>query len=283
MITLLVIALLVIPVSLAFGSNGSSNAVKPSVVLVHGAWADSSSWGAVIARLQDQGYTVYSFPNPLRGPASDSAYLASFLATITGPIILVGHSYGGAVITMAATGNSNVKALVYVDAFATDQGETGVSLLSMPPPLGQAASCVSGDPNTVFNLVPLPNHDVDLYVKQSLFPSCFANDLPQSKAAVLASAQRPLTFSSLTEQAGAPAWKTIPSWYLVGTLDHVIPPYLQLFMANRINAHITEVKGSHLVMISHPEAVVDLIQQATQSISGSDNNGSQPTLAPISL
>src|SRR4029077_13041743 len=113
--------------------------------------------------------------------------------------------------------------------------------------------------------------------------SCFANDLPQNKAAVLASTQRPLTFSSLTEQAGAPAWKTIPSWYLVGTLDHVIPPYLQLFMANRINAHITEVKGSHLVMISHPEAVIDLIQQATQSTSGSDNTNSQQNFVPISL
>jgi pimeloyl-ACP methyl ester carboxylesterase len=284
MITLLIIALLAIPVSLAFGdSHAGSNAAKPSVVLVHGAWADSSSWSAVIAHLQDEGYTVYSFPNPLRGLASDSAYLTSFLATITGPIILVGHSYGGAVITNAATGNSNVKALVYIDAFAPKQGETGLALLSMPPPLGQAASCVAADPTTVFNFVPLPNHDVDLYVKQSLFPSCFANDLPLEKAAVLGSAQRPLVLSSLTEQGDVPAWKTIPSWYLVGTIDHVIPSYLQLFMAQRANAHITQVNGSHLVMISHPEAVVDLIQQATQSTSGSDNTNSQQTLAPTSL
>jgi pimeloyl-ACP methyl ester carboxylesterase len=120
-------------------------------------------------------------------------------------------------------------------------------------------------------------------VKQSLFPSCFANDLPQEKGAVLASTQRPLTLSTFTEQSGVPAWKTIPSWYLVGTIDNAIPPFAQLLMAQRINAHISEVRGSHLVMISHPEAVVDLIQQATQSISGSDNTSSQPTLASLSL
>lgn len=284
MITLVIIALLVIPVSLAFGnSHGSSNTVKPSVVLVHGAWADSSSWSAVIARLQDEGYTVYALANPLRGLASDSAYLASFLATITGPIILVGHSYGGAVITNAASGNSNVKALVYIDAFAPDKGESLASLTSVPPPPGQSPSCLSGDPTHVFNFVPLPNHDVDLYVKQSLFPSCFANDLSQNKGAVLASTQRPLAFSTFSDQSGVPAWKTIPSWYLVGTIDNAIPPFAQLFMAQRINAHISEVRGSHLVMISHPEAVVDLIQQATQSISGRDNTSSQPTLAPVSL
>lgn len=284
MITLIVIALLVIPVSLVFGnSHGSSSTVKPSIVLVHGAWADSSSWSAVIARLQDEGYTVYALANPLRGLASDSAYLAGFLATITGPIILVGHSYGGAVITDAATGNSNVKALVYIDAFAPDKGESLASLTSVPPPPGQSPSCLSGDPTKTFNFVPLPNNDVDLYVKQSLFPSCFANDLPQEKGAVLASTQRPLAFSTFSDQSGVPAWKTIPSWYLVGTIDNAIPPFAQLFMAQRINAHISEVRGSHLVMISHPEAVVDLIQQATQSIPGTDNTSSQPTLASISL
>src|SRR5713101_3783361 len=151
MITLVVIALLVIPVSLAFGSStSSSNTVKPSVVLVHGAWADSSSWSAVIARLQDKGYTAYAFANPLRGLPSDSAYLASYLTTITGPIILVGHSYGGDAITNAATGNPNVKALVYIDAFEPAQGETLQQLTFALP-----VSCLGGGVNlsNVFNFV----------------------------------------------------------------------------------------------------------------------------------
>lgn len=282
MTSLLILALLAVPISVVFGSSGNQT-VKPSVVLVHGAWADTSSWSSVIKHLQDEGFTVYALANPLRGLASDSAYLASFLSTINGPIILVGHSYGGAVITNAATGNSNVKALIYVDAFAPDEGESLASLSSVPPPPGQPASCLSGDPTQIFNFVPLPNHDVDLYVKQSLFPQCFANDLPQEKGAVLAAAQRPLTFSTFTDKSGSPAWKTIPSWYLVGTVDNVIPPFAQMFMAQRINAHITEVRGSHLVMISHPEAVVDLIDQATQSIQGSTTESSQTSLATATL
>ena len=284
MIAFIIVALLAIPVSVGFGISSNSeneNKVKPSVVLVHGAWADGSSWDGVIAMLQEQGFTVFAVANPLRGLASDSAYLASFLATITGPIILVGHSYGGAVITNAATGNPNVKALVFIDAFAPDEGESLASLSSVPPPPGQPASCLSGNPTQVFNFVVLPNQDVDLYVKPSLFPSCFANDLANSKGAVLASTERPLTLSTFTEKSGVPAWKTIPSWYLVGTIDNVIPPFAQLFMAQRINAHIVQVRGSHLVMISHAEAVVDLIGQAAQSIQGSPDDDSQAMLAPV--
>ena len=278
-VSLLILALLAVPISVVFGSSANQT-VKPSVVLVHGAWADTSSWSSVIKHLQDEGFTVYAFANPLRGLASDSAYLASFLSSINGPIILVGHSYGGAVITNAATGNSNVKALIYVDAFAPDNGESLGSLSSVPPPPGQPSSCLSGDPTQIFNFVPLSNHDVDLYVKQSLFPSCFANDLSPETGAVLAATQRPLTFSTFTDKSGAPAWKTIPSWYLVGTLDNVIPPFAQMFMAQRINAHITQVRGSHLVMISHPEAVVDLVNQATGSIQGTTPESSQTSLAP---
>ena len=282
MISLLILVLLAVPISVVFGSSGNQT-VKPSVVLVHGAWADTSSWSSVIKHLQDEGFTAYAFANPLRGLASDSAYLASFLSTISGPIILVGHSYGGAVITNAATGNSNVKALIYIDAFAPDNGESLGSLSSVPPPPGQPASCLSGDPTQIFNFVPLPNQDVDLYVKQSLFPSCFANDLSPDKGAVLAATQRPLTFSTFTDKSGAPAWKTIPSWYLIGTIDNVIPPFAQMFMAQRIGAHITEVRGSHLVMISRPEAVVDLIDQATQSIQGSATESPQTSLATATL
>src|SRR5437870_8226314 len=177
-IPLIIIALLAIPASVTFGSTRNvANVVKPSIDLVHGAWADGSSWSRVVGLLQVQGYTVYVPPNPLRGLTSDSAYIASFLQTITGPIILVGHSYGGAVITNAATGNPNVKALVYVDAFAPDQGESLASLSSVPPPAGQSPSCVSGDPTQVFNFVPLTGGDIDLYIKPSLFPSCFANGI----------------------------------------------------------------------------------------------------------
>ena len=254
--------------------------VKPSIVLVHGAWADGSSWSRVVGLLQVQGYTVYVPPNPLRGLASDSAYVASFLQSITGPIILVGHSSGGAVITNAATGNSNVKALVYVDAFAPDEGESLASLSSVPPPPGQSPSCLAGDPTKVLNFVPLTGGDVDLYVKPSLFPSCFANDLPPNEGAVLASTQRPLTLSTLSQTSGVPAWKTIPSWYLVGTIDNVIPAFAQLFMAQRINANIIQVRASHLSMISHPTAVVGLIDQATLSIQGSLDASSQQTPVP---
>jgi len=280
-IPLIILALLAVPASVAFGSSSNaSNIVKPSVVLIHGAWADGSSWSRVVSLLQTHGYTVYVPPNPLRGLTSDSAYIASFLQTITGPIILVGHSYGGAVITNAATGNPNVKALVYVDAFAPDQGESLASLSSVPPPAGQSPSCVSGDPTQVFNFVPLNGGDVDLYVKPSLFPSCFANDLPPNEGAVLASTQRPFALSALPQPSGVPAWKTIPSFYLVGTIDNVIPPFAQLFMAQRANATIVQVRGSHLVMISHPTAVVGLIDQATLSIQDSLDTSSQQTLTP---
>src|SRR5216117_2542538 len=235
-IPLVIIALLAIPASVTFGSTRNiANMVKPSIVLVHGAWADGSSWSRVVGLLQVQGYTVYVPQNPLRGLASDSAYLASFLQSITGPIILVGHSYGGAVITNAATGNSNVKALVFVDAFVPDEGESLGDLATAPPPPGQNGSCLGGDPTQVFNFVPIAG-DVDLYIKPSIFPSCFADDLKADKAAVLASEQRPLVLSVLGEKSGVPAWKTIPSWYLIGTLDLVIPPFAQFFMAQRAHA-----------------------------------------------
>jgi len=282
-IPLAILALLIVPAYVVAARSDTGSGPKPSIVLVHGAWADGSSWSSVIKRLQQQGYTVYAPANPLRGLTSDSAYIASFLQSISGPIILVGHSYGGAVITNAATGNPNVKALVYIDAFAPDQGESLASLSSVPPPPGQSPSCLSGDPTTVFNFVPLTGGDTDLYVKPSLFPSCFANDLPPNEGAVLASTQRAFALSALPQLSGVPAWKTIPSFYLVGTIDRAIPPFAQLFMAQRAGATIVQVRGSHLVMISHPEAVGDLINQAAGTISGSSNASSGLTLAPTSL
>ncbi len=235
----------------------------PTIVLEHRAWADGSSWSGVVRRLQRAGYTVDAPPNPLRGLSGDSAYLASFLATVAGPIILVGHSYGGAVITNAATGNPNVKALVYIDAFIPDQGDTLARLLGAQP-----GSCLGGDPTQVFNFVPdpgAPAGDVDLYIKPALFPSCFANEVSAAKAAVLAAVQRPLALNATSDPSGAPAWKTIPSWSLIGTDDHVIPPVEQRIMSQRAGAHITEVRASHLSPVDRPDAVADIITQAVHA------------------
>ena len=282
-IPLAILALILIPAYVVAAKSDTVSAAKLSIVLVHGAWADGSSWSRVIALLQDKGYTVYAPANPLRGLTSDSAYIADFLHTITGPIVLVGHSYGGAVITNAATGNPNVKALVFVDAFAPDQGESLGQLSSIPSPPGLSPSCLAGDPTQVFNFVPLTGGDVDTYVKQSLFPSCFANDLPPSQGAILASTQRALSLSVLPEKSGAPAWKTIPSWYLVGTIDRAIPSWAQLFMAQRAGSTIVQVRASHLAMISHAPAVSGLIQQAAQTVTSNSDTNSQLALAPASL
>jgi pimeloyl-ACP methyl ester carboxylesterase len=235
---------------------------KPTVVLEHGAWADASGWDKVILRLQEDGFTVYAPPNPLRGVSYDSTYLADFLSTIPGPVVLVGHSYGGFVITNAATGNPNVKALVYVDAFIPAQGETLLGLTSAQP-----GSCLGGN---AFNFVPYPGGpagDVDTYIKPSLVPSCFASGLPPSQAAVIAATQRPLAASTLQEPSGSPAWKTIPSWDVIGTTDQVLPPAEQLFMAHRAGAHITDVHAGHLSMIADPKAVARVIEQAAQAAS----------------
>jgi len=237
-----------------------SSEPKPSIVLVHGAWADSGAWDGVIRKLQADRYTVYALPNPLRGLATDAAYLADFLYSISGPIVLVGHSYGGAVITNAATGDSQVKALVYVDAFAPDQGQTLAQLLTAYP-----GSCAVP---TNLNVVPFPGAPSgvgDAYIKQSAFPSCMANDLPAAGARVLAATQRPIATSALAEPTGVPAWKTIPSWSVVGTIDNAIPLTLQLAMDNTAHAHVTEVRASHLSMVSQPSTVTNVILQAVRA------------------
>jgi pimeloyl-ACP methyl ester carboxylesterase len=268
----LAVATLVAVTAQAASAHASSSHVfrwgggpKPTIVLEHGAWADASSWDGVIRLLQDDGFTVYAPPNPLRGVSYDSSYLKDFLSTIPGPIVLVGHSYGGFVITNAATGNPNVKALVYVDAFIPAQGETLLSLTSAQP-----GSCLAGNPADIFNLVPYPGAptgDVDTYIKQSLVPSCFASGLPASQAAVIAATQRPLAASTLQEPSGTPAWKTIPSWDVIGTADEVLPPAEQLFMAKRAGAHITKVNAGHLSMIADPGVVAQVIEQAAQATS----------------
>jgi pimeloyl-ACP methyl ester carboxylesterase len=242
---------------------------KPTIVLEHGAWADASSWAGVIQRLQQAGYTVDAPPDPLRGLSYDSTYLADYLAAITGPVILVGHSYGGAVITNAATGNPDVKALVYVDAFIPAQGESLLQLIGAQP-----GSCLAGNPANVFTTVPYPgapSGDADVYLQTAPdgtypgFAQCFANGLPASEASVLAATQRPLAFSAATAPSGVPAWQTIPSWSVIGTADHAIPPAEQLIMSKRANAHITEIDAGHLSLISDPSAVTRVIIEAARA------------------
>jgi pimeloyl-ACP methyl ester carboxylesterase len=230
-------------------------------VLEHGAWADASSWYAVIKRLQRDGYTVYAPPNPLQGLPYDSATLADFLKTISGPIVLVAHSYGGMVITNAATGNPNVKALVYVDAYIPAQGDTAFGLTGAQP-----GSCLASA--NAFMAVPYPGapaNDFDTYLKAGPdlpypgFAQCFANGLPAREAAVLAATQRPIAYSAGSDPSGVPAWLTIPSWSVIGTADRVIPPAEQMFMSKRAGAHITEVDAGHLSLISDPGAVTRVI------------------------
>ena len=232
----------------AGAAAGGGHPAKPVIVLEHGSWADASSWNAVISQLQLLGFTVYAPPNPLRGLPQDSDYLHQFLTqnpALQGqPVILVAHSYGGAVITSAAVGDPNIRALVYVDAFIPDEGDTAAGLLS--------GSCVAGNLTDLFNIVPIPGvpGDADLYLKPSVVPGCFANGLPASQAAVIAATQRPLAASALGVTFGPPAWKTIPSWAVIGTEDRVIPPANQTFMAKRAGAHITDVKAGHLSLSS---------------------------------
>jgi pimeloyl-ACP methyl ester carboxylesterase len=242
-------------------SHRKSDSAKPTIVLVHGAWADSGSWNPVVSRLQRAGYTVYAPANPLEGLETDSQTLANFLHSLSGPIVLVGHSYGGTVITNAATGDDQVKALVYDNAFIPDEGQTVLDLVH--------GGCFAvPDLSTVLNFVPIPGapaEDVNTYVKPSVFPDCFANGLPAKQAAVLAATQRPLATAALSAPSGAPAWKTIPSWAIVGTDDHVIPSADQLAMANNAGADITEVKAPHLSMLSDPSVVVKVIEDAARS------------------
>jgi len=233
---------------------------KPTIVLVHGAWADASSWNAVATGLQGQDFTVLAPPNLLRGVATDAAYIASFLAQrTTGPVVLVGHSYGGFVITNAAVGNPAVKALVYVDAFIPDAGE---NLLQRT-----TGSCLGGDPTKNFNIVPFPG-GVDLYVKTEADPpfpglaECFASGLPAPETAVVAAVQRPIALNALAEPSGPPAWRTIPAWALIGTDDRVITPTEQTFMAERSHAHVATTDAGHLSLVSRPDAVTDLIVAA---------------------
>ncbi|MEU9455053.1 alpha/beta hydrolase [Streptomyces sp. NPDC048277] len=239
-------------------ASATPSTPKPTVVLVHGAFADSSSWDAVISRLERQGYPVIGVANPLRGLAGDSAYVSSVLDTIPGPVILAGHSYGGAVITDAATGHANVKALVYIAAFAPDQGETGLSILgrypgSQLPPALTVRAFPGGQ---------------DAYVDPADFRQVFAADVPAGKARLMAAGQRPVALAALAEPSSTPAWKTIPSWFLVAGADHAIPPAAEEAMALRAGSHTKVLDdASHAVLVSHPDATTHVIEAAARATS----------------
>jgi pimeloyl-ACP methyl ester carboxylesterase len=240
---------------------------NPTIVLVHGAWADGSSWNAVASELQNQGFTVFTPPNLLRGVAPDAAYISSFLAQRTsGPVVLVGHSYGGFVITNAATGGGDVKALVYVDAFVPDEGETVFQILG-----GSGSALDVPDPTTVLDLAGYPNGpegDVEAFLKPDTVHNFFAPDLNEADRWLIVQSQRPITLSANTTPSATAAWKTLPSWAVVGTEDRVIPPDTQRHMAERAGATITDVAGSHVSMVSKPQVTIDAILAAVAAVGG---------------
>ena len=246
-----------VPATAAAVTQGAKKP-NPTIVLVHGAFADASSWNEVTPLLQARGLTVYAPPNPLRGIAADAEYLRVFLSTITGPITLVGHSYGGAVITNAATGNPNIKALVYIAAYALAEDET----IGAANTLGGGTALLGQH----IQIRPFPGSgatDADAYIDPAHFREVFAQDLPARRTAVMASAQRPLVASALGTPSGAPAWRDIPSWYLVAAHDNAIPPEAERAMAARARSHTIEIASSHVAMLSHPQRVADLIRTAS--------------------
>jgi pimeloyl-ACP methyl ester carboxylesterase len=234
---------------------------RPTVVLVHGAWADTSSWDGEVAALRDDGYDVRAISNPLQGLTTDAASVASFLHSIEGPIVLVGHSYGGAVITEAAAGVPNVEALVYVDAAAPEVGETNGSLSGADSVLKQRPD------RDLFVGVPGPAGATSLYLNQDVFVDAFANDLPREEALRLWATQRAAATAAFDTPATQAAWHTIPSWYFISSGDRIITPTSERAMAERAHSQITEFPGgSHLTLISNPEAVTAVIESAASSL-----------------
>jgi pimeloyl-ACP methyl ester carboxylesterase len=232
---------------------------RPTVVLVHGAFAESASWNGVIRRLQEQGYTTIAAANPLRSVSGDAQFLASILESMEGPVVLVGHSYGGSVISNAALGKDNVKALVFVAAFAPEEGES-IAELS-----GRSPGSTLGE---TLESVPLSDGTTDFYIRQEMFHQQFAADAPAEQAALDAVTQRPLRDVAQNEGSGAPAWKSIPSWFVFGELDKNIPLEVHRFMAERAQAReVVQIEGaSHTVGASHPEEVTDVIMRAIKAV-----------------
>ncbi|MBB4684372.1 alpha/beta fold hydrolase [Amycolatopsis jiangsuensis] len=224
---------------------------KPTIVLVHGAWADSSSWAPVIERLRRDGYPVRAIADPLQGLTSDTAYVAGYLSTIDGPKVLVRHSYGGAVITNAATEVTGVKSLVYIAGFVPAAGET----------IGEVAAKSSTPLPLIATQVPA---GTEVVIDPAQFPAAFAGDLDRTTAADLATTQRPANTRAVTDASVAEGFRAIPSWALIPRQDRAISPDVQRFMTARAGARNTEVDGSHAVMLSRPDAVTELIEQAAR-------------------
>ncbi len=234
---------------------------KPTVVLVHGAWADASSWSREVAVLQAAGYDVRAIANPLQNLTTDSEYVADYLKAIHGPVVLAGHSYGGSVITNAAAQLANVKRLVYIDATAPAPGQTTGQLS------GADSVLIKMKPTELFYTTAAPAGTPELYLKESIFIHHFASDLPQSKAKVLWASQRGASAAAFDTPSKAAAWNKIPSWYFISTGDQIITLASELAMARRAHSHITMFHGgSHLTLISHPNAVTAVIASAICSL-----------------
>jgi pimeloyl-ACP methyl ester carboxylesterase len=223
-------------------------APKPTVVLVHGAFADSSSWNGVVTILQRHGYRVIAAANPLRSVRTDADAVSAIVKSIKGPVVLVGHSYGGSVISEAAEGRPNVKALVYVAAFAPDAGETAGQVL----PKGPLPVTVSKDGLAFFN--------------RDAFLAAFAPDVPMPDRVFMADAQVPIAVATLSTPVKAAAWKTKPSWYMVSANDLVIPPDVQRTYAKRMKATTEDVGASHVSYVSHPDVVARIIEAAAKGV-----------------
>jgi len=244
----LALSALTIGASIAQPSAAPPAAGRPTIVLVHGAFADALGWQRLIPILERDGYEVLAVENPLASLAGDVETTKRFLAGVNGPIVLVGHSYGGAVITGAAAGNPNVKALVYLAAFAPEAGE----------PIGAFGDKYPVDLNSALK----PDSAGYLYVDRARFRPLFCADLPEGDARVAAATQKPVHNSVFSASVPEAAWKTIPSWFLVSQDDHAINPDLERFYAKRMNAKTSEVKSSHVAFISHPDVVANVIEQA---------------------
>jgi pimeloyl-ACP methyl ester carboxylesterase len=243
-------------------NNQTPETAAPTVVLLHGAFADASGWYGVIELLEAAGVAVTAPPNPLRSLVHDAAYIASYLDQIPGPVLLVGHSYGGAVITNAGSQASNVVGLVYVAAFVPDEGETLLELASN-----------SKDSVVLSALIPLqfPTGNgmetaTEFVIDPARVQEVFGADLPQSQTALLAASQRPLAEVTFAEPTTAPAWKSLPSWAVVPTGDKTVGTDAARFGAERAGATITEIDASHVVMISQPQAVADVIMTALEAV-----------------
>ena len=260
----LMVLLLTGAVSAPAAAQAASPA-KPTIILVHGAFAGSSSWNPVVTQLTHDGYPVVASAVPLRSLRGDAEYVASLVSTIPGPVVLVGHSYGGEVISVVGAERSNVKALVFVSGLATDVGESAASLGTRFP-MGMLSASLAPP-------VPLTGGGQDLYILQARYWQQFAADLPEAQGIQMAVTQRPIVQSALAEPAAAEGWRRLPSWFVWGSLDRNIPANLHAYLAKRANAReaVELPGGSHVIMLSHPDIVSAMIERAALASTAAAN------------